>query len=37
MMGDVYDDLSDSGYSGHRLSVFLVRLMFLFFAENLLT
>ncbi|NES26283.1 class I SAM-dependent DNA methyltransferase [Micromonospora terminaliae] len=34
MMGGVYDALADSGYSGHDLKVFLVRMMFLFFADD---
>jgi len=34
MMGGVYDALAESGYVGHELKVFLVRLMFLMFADD---
>lgn len=34
MMGGIYDDLQASGYTGHPLKVFLVRLMFLFFSDD---
>lgn len=34
MMGALYDGLAESGYTGHDLKVFLVRCMFLFFADD---
>ncbi len=34
MMGEVYDALYESGYVGHDLKVFLVRLMFLYFGDD---
>lgn len=34
MMGGLYDALNASGYSGHDLKVFLVRLMFMLFADD---
>ena len=33
-LGDLHDSLSDSGYSGHDLEVFLVRILFCLFAED---
>lgn len=33
-MGELYDALQGSNYTGHDLKVFLVRLMFLFFADD---
>ncbi len=34
MMGGLYDSLQATGFSGHDLKVFLVRLMFAFFADD---
>lgn len=34
LMADLYDELIVAGYTGHNLNVFLVRLMFLFFADD---
>lgn len=34
MMGGLYDGLAESGYTGHDLKVFLVRCMFIFFADD---
>ncbi|RQW91978.1 class I SAM-dependent DNA methyltransferase [Micromonospora globispora] len=34
MMGSLYDALEETGYQGHDLKVFLVRLMFVFFADD---
>lgn len=34
MMGRLHDALLDSGYSGHQLEVFLVRLLFCLFADD---
>lgn len=34
MMGKLHDALLDSGYSGHKLEVFLVRLLFCLFADD---
>jgi hypothetical protein len=33
-MGQLYDSLSESGYTGHDLEVFLVRLMYCLFADD---
>ena len=33
-MGALHDDLKRNGYEGHELELFLVRLMFLFFADD---
>jgi hypothetical protein len=34
LMGALHDALKDSGYSGHNLEVFLVRIMFCMFADD---
>jgi hypothetical protein len=34
MMGKLHDALLDSGYTGHRLEVFLVRILFCLFADD---
>ncbi len=34
LMGRLHDALKDNGYSGHRLEVFLVRIMFCLFADD---
>lgn len=34
IMGRVHDDLEASGYTGHRLEVYLVRLLFMLFADD---
>ena len=34
LMGQLHDALKDNGYSGHRLEVFLVRIMFCLFADD---
>lgn len=34
LMAGLYDDLRDAGYGGHELNVLLVRLMFMFFADD---
>jgi len=34
LMGKLHDALKDSGYSGHQLEVFLVRIMFCLFADD---
>ncbi|SMD41764.1 Methyltransferase domain-containing protein [Aquiflexum balticum DSM 16537] len=34
LMGKLYDQLKDSGYSGHSLEVYLVRLLFCLFADD---
>jgi len=34
LMGKLYDQLKDSGYEGHPLEVFLVRLLFCLFADD---
>ena len=34
LMGAIHDDLEASGYTGHKLEVFLVRLLFLLFADD---
>jgi hypothetical protein len=34
LMGGLHDALKDSGYSGHKLEVFLVRIMFCLFADD---
>jgi N-6 DNA Methylase len=34
LMGRLHDSLKESGYSGHQLEVFLVRLMFCVFADS---
>lgn len=34
LMAGLYDDLSQAGYAGHELNILLVRLMFMFFADD---
>jgi hypothetical protein len=34
LMGNLHDALKDSGYEGHQLEIFLVRLMFCLFADD---
>lgn len=34
LMGALHDELKEAGYSGHELELFLVRLMFCFFADD---
>lgn len=34
LMGKLHDELKDNGYDGHSLELFLVRLLFLLFAED---
>jgi len=34
LMGKLYDSMSESGYSGHDLNTFLVRILFCLFAED---
>ena len=34
LMGALHDELKTNGYEGHELELFLVRLMFLFFADD---
>ena len=34
LMGALHDELKANGYTGHELELFLVRLMFLFFADD---
>jgi hypothetical protein len=34
LMGSLHDELKEAGYSGHELELFLVRLMFCFFADD---
>lgn len=34
LMAGLYDDLTQAGYGGHELNVLLVRLMFMFFADD---
>lgn len=34
LMGKLYDQLKDSGYTGHALEVYLVRLLFCLFADD---
>lgn len=34
IMGTIHDDLEASGYEGHRLEVYLVRLLFMLFADD---
>ncbi|MFG3312449.1 DNA methyltransferase [Streptomyces albidoflavus] len=34
LMGQLYDSLTETGYTGHDLKVFLVRCMFIFFADD---
>ena len=34
LLGRVYDELEKSGYGGHQLRVFIVRLLFLLFADD---
>jgi hypothetical protein len=34
MMGRLHDRLKETGYSGHQLEVYLVRIMFCFFADD---
>ncbi|MCB1416523.1 MAG: class I SAM-dependent DNA methyltransferase, partial [Nitratireductor sp.] len=34
IMGKVHDDLEASGYTGHKLEVYLVRLLFMLFADD---
>jgi hypothetical protein len=34
LLGELYDALSDSGYQGHELGVFLVRVLFLLFGDD---
>jgi len=34
LMGELHDKLKESGYSGHELEVFLVRILFCLFAED---
>ncbi len=34
LMGNIHDELETSGYTGHALEVYLVRLLFILFADN---
>ncbi|NLW04523.1 MAG: class I SAM-dependent DNA methyltransferase, partial [Pseudomonadaceae bacterium] len=34
LLGDLYDSLRDSGFEGHALQVFMVRILFCLFAED---
>ncbi len=34
LMGEIHDDLFESGYRGHDLEIFLVRILFILFAED---
>ena len=34
LMGKFYDSISEAGYSGHQLNVFLVRILFCLFADD---
>ena len=33
-MGELHDDLKEAGYEGHKLEIYLVRLLFCLFADN---